>query len=497
MPWEKNGTPNTLNVTGDTLSVDDLTAQDTSVLLCHALNSGTIDTNITFDDDTGSNYAIRVSFDGGADSTAVNQTSILTGGDAADGFHVYYTVNLADQEKLLLGDKVDLSSTGAGTAPSRREQTGKWANTVDQFTSVEFSNAGGGSFVADSNLSVLSDVATIPETIGGWVELGRTTLGVAGDTITVSGLADKRYYMVLQSITRSGGLSPDGTRLGNGSADSGNNYATRYSVNGTADIPNTNNNQGIDYTPSVSNDDSFAVQYITNLSANEKLWIKQRVGRQAVGAGTAPNRSENAAKWVNTSNPLDVFQTTNVADIGNYEAGSQVVVLGWDPDDIHTGNFWEELDSVTLSSSSSTISSAGITPKKYNWVQIYCPGYTSGNQGFRLGSTAIDSGTNYSERRSKNGVADLTSTGLTGIRAQDDTGDTFWYCNLFFINNASQEKLVTGHTIAGDPGAANAPNRLEFAGKWDNTSNQADRLQFFSFAGTMDADTTLRWWGAD
>jgi hypothetical protein len=33
--------------------------------------------------------------------------------------------------------------------------------------------------------------------VGGWVELGRTTLGSNGTTIDITSLADKRYYMVL------------------------------------------------------------------------------------------------------------------------------------------------------------------------------------------------------------------------------------------------------------------------------------------------------------
>jgi hypothetical protein len=35
---------------------------------------------------------------------------------------------------------------------------------------------------------------------GGWVELGRTTLGSAGDTNSVASLADKRYYMILMIL---------------------------------------------------------------------------------------------------------------------------------------------------------------------------------------------------------------------------------------------------------------------------------------------------------
>jgi hypothetical protein len=61
MPWQKNGTPNTLAIVSDTLTVDDLTATENNVILSHniadslvpqgsiQLGNGTID--------TGSNYA--------------------------------------------------------------------------------------------------------------------------------------------------------------------------------------------------------------------------------------------------------------------------------------------------------------------------------------------------------------------------------------------------------------------------------------------------------
>lgn len=493
MPWEKNGTPNTLASAGDILTVDDLTAENTSLLLCHALNSGTISTNITFDNDTGSNYAIRVNFDG-EEAFVANQSNIATGGDAADGFHVYYTVNVRDQEKLLLGDKVDLSSTGVGNVPSRREQTGKWTNTTDLFTRVDFTNAGSGSFVANSNLSVLSDVVPIPETIGGWVELGRTTLSSASDIITVSGLSDKRYYQFLVNNIPAGQAGTN-LRLGAGSVDTGSNYSYRFSPNGQADAALANQTD-IELRVVFAGDNHLDLGYISNLPSEEKLGQSWTVNANTAGAGNAPQRQENTFKWVNTSDSLGTISVNNDGS-GSFNTGSEVVVLGWDPADTHTNNFWEELASVTLGSSASTITTGVVTPKKYNWVQMYCPGYTSGNQGFRLGSTTIDSSTNYSERRSKNGAADGTSTGLTGIRAQDDTGDDFFYVNLFFVNNASDEKLVIGHTVASVTGVGNAPNRLQFVGKWDNTSNQADILEFFSFVGTMDADTTLRWWGAN
>ena len=55
---------------------------------------------------------------------------------------------------------------------------------------------------------------------GGWKELDRTTLGSAGDTISVTGLADKRYLMILGSKIPSG--SSDLVYRFN--ADANNNY---------------------------------------------------------------------------------------------------------------------------------------------------------------------------------------------------------------------------------------------------------------------------------
>ena len=60
---------------------------------------------------------------------------------------------------------------------------------------------------------------------GGWKEVGRTTLGSVGDTISVSSLPAKRYYMILQNILDGGGGSnTTWNRLNN---DSGSNYARR------------------------------------------------------------------------------------------------------------------------------------------------------------------------------------------------------------------------------------------------------------------------------
>ena len=42
--------------------------------------------------------------------------------------------------------------------------------------------------------------------VGGWVELGRTTLGSKNANINVSSIPDKRYYMILSNLPATDGM---------------------------------------------------------------------------------------------------------------------------------------------------------------------------------------------------------------------------------------------------------------------------------------------------
>jgi hypothetical protein len=63
------------------------------------------------------------------------------------------------------------------------------------------------------------------QVVGGWVELGRTTLGGTGTTITASSLADKRYYMVLMNNINTGSTPQVALRLGNSTAATSGKYS--------------------------------------------------------------------------------------------------------------------------------------------------------------------------------------------------------------------------------------------------------------------------------
>lgn len=154
--WEEIGRT-TLSSAGDTITVSSIPVRKYLRIIVYTVaTGGTTDLRLRFNNDSGSNYAHRESSNGGADTTAVSQTSILVSGTAARTY--LYTVdvlNVATQEKYTSGFRVD-TTAGAGNAPNKTEQTAKWANTTDQITRVDILNTGGtGDYAIGSEVVVL------------------------------------------------------------------------------------------------------------------------------------------------------------------------------------------------------------------------------------------------------------------------------------------------------------------------------------------------------
>jgi hypothetical protein len=326
--------------------------------------------------------------------------------------------------------------------------------------------------------------------IGGWVELGRTTLGSPSDTITVSSLADKRYYMILGHTVNTGGDTVTHVRA---NGDTGANYAQRRSKNGLTDLLANPTTVFCTSHNSKTIDSRFIQGYIANYSTKEKLGIFQTNENPATGAGTAPSRIEGVGKHAQTSNPINELQLYN-DEAGSFDTGGELVVLGYDPADTHTNNFWEELASVEADGTSTDMSSGTISARKYLWIQLYQKGI-AGDVRLRFNS---DSGSNYTRRYSQNGAADGTDTSAQHISNMIGFGTTPSFGNAFIINNASSEKLVVGHHISQNTaGATTAPQRMEFACKWANTSNQITNVNILSSSGNFPSGSIFKVWGAD
>lgn len=327
--------------------------------------------------------------------------------------------------------------------------------------------------------------------IGGWVELGRVSL--SGDSQTISGLADKRYLMLLTHSIPSGNCET----AYQFNSDTGTNYAYRYSQNGSEASGGSINGIFV-YGEATPTKPNFSVGYVANYSSKEKLYLSHTVA-STTSATNSPIRFEMAHKWANTSNSISSVTTMDRASSGSFGSG-ETVVLGWDPADSHTNNFWEELGTADVSGGTIDIS---FTAKKYLWLQCYAVNSGSGGDhlNLRLGNTSLDSGANYSMRYSIDGAADGTLGPQNDINIfMSPTSNEKMFVNVFIINNASNEKLMIIHGVSDNAstGAANAPARFECVAKWANTSNQANILQLFNQgAGTLTGNSTARIWGAN
>ena len=156
MVWGKAGS-DTLTGTGDLMTITDLPANLSNFFISHTLASGQTEPLITFNNDTGSNYAYRYSSDGGSDSTQTSGSNVFThtASNTTDNSWLMYCINISAEEKLFLIWSMGANTAGAGNAPTRREYAGKWVNTSAQITEIDATNGGTGDFLTDSNITAL------------------------------------------------------------------------------------------------------------------------------------------------------------------------------------------------------------------------------------------------------------------------------------------------------------------------------------------------------
>jgi len=336
---------------------------------------------------------------------------------------------------------------------------------------------------------------------GGWKELARVT---SNDT-DVTSIPDKRYYMILSDHGWNTANAGIGMQI-NGDTTGGH-YPRRYSQNGGSEATPTSETNIFTDTMGGGTQTGkrwFMVQHIANKSNKEKLIQYDMVfNRSGLGEGNAPDRIEGVAKWTDTSESIDRLDLRNF-NSGTITSDSQVVVLGWDPDDTHTDNFWEQLASTDWSSGSG-IDTGTFTAKKYLWVQgWYKTGSMSGSySALQVGNDTIDTGSNYAERYSMGGSGYVESANASNLFAPvgqgNDPSNVHTFFNLFIINNASSEKLIISRAGGFDTaGVTQHPNRSEAVSKWDNTSAQINRLKVSSQAGSGNYTAgNITVWGSD
>lgn len=162
-----------------------------------------------------------------------------------------------------------------------------------------------------------------------WEEIARTTLGVAGDTITVSSIPARKYLMILYYLNATGGTLNTTLRFNN---DSGTNYAHYSAVSqgvGGSNVSQTSAPIESGDTDSGGNSGG-TIQVFTNYAAEEKLYKINNISTDAAGGATAPAVHELMGKWANTTDQINRVDIINSSGTGDFAIGSEVIVLGHD-----------------------------------------------------------------------------------------------------------------------------------------------------------------------
>lgn len=152
-----------------------------------------------------------------------------------------------------------------------------------------------------------------------WEEIGRTTLGVAGDTISVTSLPARKYLQIHYTAINTGSIVTV-IRFNN---DSANNYAFQYMLNNTGGNTTASSNIG---NLSSSSKSVYGVMQVINIATLQKLFTSHTAYSTATAA-SAPDYISMHGLWNNVAAQITRVDLVNT-DTGDFAAGSELVILG-------------------------------------------------------------------------------------------------------------------------------------------------------------------------
>jgi len=319
--------------------------------------------------------------------------------------------------------------------------------------------------------------STPPQT--SWKELGRYTLNTTSATIRVgngtqtgSGTGSGNFtakdnLRVLISLDTA---SSTGVRLSirfNSDGTNTDNYTFRNVNGGNTSAPSFDSAQTsqdfIYVTESDLNEGAFVVLDISNVENKEKYVTGDSV-RTASTSSTAPSMYKTYGKWKNTS---DQITSITVQDKNGYNmnAGTEVIVLGFDNDEPDSGtNYWTELCNVEEASTASSITSGDFTAPKYIMGSFMCNYSGDSNSIMRFNSNS--SGSKYGQKNwyGSGNLSDNASRNDFTF-ADSSTHDAL---ETFFIikNQDDQQKLIINANTNNPSTGTGRPNFYDQWGKW-------------------------------
>lgn len=155
--WWEEIARTTLGSSGNNIGSNIPTRKYLMIFLSLSSTGGTINANVTFNSDAGTNYAYQQSsnFGGSNNVTSNAGFGVMTTAGAYPAQIIINVLNIAASEKLFQSISSEQNTAGAANAPLRRELSGKWSNTSNAITTVTVSNTGGGAYNTGSELVIL------------------------------------------------------------------------------------------------------------------------------------------------------------------------------------------------------------------------------------------------------------------------------------------------------------------------------------------------------
>jgi len=340
---------------------------------------------------------------------------------------------------------------------------------------------------------------------GSWKEVARYTVkssGALSPQFADRGFMEvdvpkKKFYMVLLHIK---GKEKD--FIANGDFDTemifnndpSTRYYNRYTTNHGAYA--TSNDGGIKIiTKSVANADSeFAVIHIYNPDTPEghHLVMSQAVREAGSGVATAPDGHIGGGNWKAPGEYIEKISVRVVPINSDYSfaVGSEMVVLGYDPSDVHSSsdNFWQKLGEGTASGSSLSVS---FTPKKYLMIRTATRNTNNINTTTTFNN---DTNSNYTfSQWTNNAFTDsLTQSNILNALDYAAVGNQHAAGIGFMVNSDDKPKLMISQVPSFDN--SNSQRQRDTYSKWD-TSTQASSIQITAPGSYVGGKITV--WGHD
>ena len=351
----------------------------------------------------------------------------------------------------------------------------------------------GGRIQASINASVSANYT-------GWKEFSRHTLDGNADKLQVSSLPQSRYFMVLAHIIPESASS----QVSHVTLDdeTGSSYAERTtSYNGAEVSGNTNRFFTTHSDKTIeSGGGRFITFFMTNPETKDKFLIGRCTESNTTGTSTdSLVMISGVGRTYAGANSFDNTWSQSIEIIndesGGFGSGSELVVLEYDPDQTDTsGQFWEQLADVELSSAGNIIDSGTFTAKKYIWYQIYRKTETS-NPYMEIRFNNDSTSNIYKRRYEENGGNSTTSAGdelIPTFRSNDE------FINGFLLNRDDKEKLTHGDLVCSNSDTS-IPQRWRWCGKYA-TNTEVTRIQADNGNGSANQFASGSWikvWGHD